>query len=177
MNTFIVAEKVIMDTKNDEDEQITFEITDVFKGLNYLKSSLKNSLTKSVTTIRVYLKKGFQLNIALQHIRSYCRYIEDLTIYYDGNQQLINESWHVEGANHHLTLQTERYLSQLCIDVKPRPMIATNSGFLIAMNPASLLPFKFPKIIGGEINFSPKETDFDMSRTNIMESGKSQSFR
>lgn len=35
MGTFIVAEKVIVDTKNDEDEQITFEITHVFKGFNY----------------------------------------------------------------------------------------------------------------------------------------------
>lgn len=177
MSTFIAAEKVVVSTKNDEDEQIIFEITDVFKEFNYLSHSSETCISKSGTSIRVYLKKGFKLNIAVQHIINYCRHIENLKITYDGNQQPNHESWNVEGAIHHFQLQTERYQSQLCIAVTPRNLIASNSGFLITSDPAPLLPFKFPIIIGGEVNFSPKGIDFDMSRTKIMESEKSISFR
>ncbi|MGB3778398.1 MAG: metallophosphoesterase, partial [Tunicatimonas sp.] len=177
MSTFIVAEKVVVSTKNNEDEQIIFEITDVFKEFNYLNQPSETSTSKSGTSIRVYLKKDFDLNIALQHIIHYCRHIENLKITYDGHQQPINESWNIEGAPYNFPLQTERYQSQLCIDVNPRNLIASNSGFLIESNPGPLLPFKFPFIIGGEVNFFPKGIDFDMSRTKIMESEKSISFQ
>ena len=177
MSTFIVAEKVVVSTKNNNDERIIFEITDVFKEFNYLNQSSDTSTSKSGTSIRVYLKKDFDLNTALQHIRYYCRHIENLKITYDGNQQPINESWNVEEAPYHFKLHTERYQSRLCINVNPRNLIASNSGFLIAFDPMPLLPFKFPMIIGGEVNFSPKGIDFDMSRTKIMESEKSKSFQ
>ncbi len=177
MSTFIVAEKVVVTTKSDDDEQIMFEINDVFKEFNYLKIPPEACAVNSGTTMRVYFKKGFQLNVALQHIRQYCRHIEDLYIYYDGNQQALNQSWNLEGASHNYELHTEMYTTNLCISVKPRTLIASNSGFLIATNPIPLIPYKFPIVIGGEVNFNPKGIDFDMSRTNIMQSEKSKSFR
>lgn len=177
MSTFIVAEKVVVNTKSDEDEQILFEINDVFKEFNYLKVTSENQICSSGTTIRVYFKKDYHLNVALKHIQHYCRHIEDLQIYYDGNQYPLNQNWNVDDANYHYELNTEKYTIKLCISSKPRTIIASNSGFLIATNPTPLIPFKFPMIIGGEVNFFPKGIDFDMSRTNIMQSEKSQSFR
>ncbi len=177
MSTFIVAEKVVVTTKSDEDDQIMFEINDVFKEFNYLKIAPEVSMINSGTIVRVYFKKGFQLNVALNYIRHYCRHIEHLHIYYDGNQHPLKQSWNIEDASHHYELQTEKSLTKLCISVKPRNLVASNSGFLITTNPAPLIPFKFPIIIGGEVNFYPKGIDFDMSRTNIMPSEKSKSFR
>ncbi|AKQ46595.1 hypothetical protein TH63_14700 [Rufibacter radiotolerans] len=177
MSTFIVADKVVVATKNNEDELITFEITDVFKEFNYLTPSPVTGIEKSGTSIRVYLKKNFHLSIALNHIRNYCRHINNLQIYYDGNEQQINQSWNIEGSNHTFQLQTESYQLQLGISVNSKHIIATNSGFLITHNPAPLIPYKFPFIISGEVNFAPKGIDFDMSRTNIMTSEKSESFR
>jgi predicted MPP superfamily phosphohydrolase len=177
ISTFIVAEKVVVNTKSDEDDQILFEINDVFKEFNYLKVTPETGMPNCGTTIRVYFKKGFQVSVALDHIRQYCRHIEDLQIYYDGNQQPLKQSWNVEDANHYYEFKTERYITKLCISVKPRTIIASNSGFLIATNPIPLIPFKFPIIIGGEVNFYPKGIDFDMSRTNIIQSDKSHNFR
>jgi len=177
MSTFIVADKVVVTTKSDDDEQIMFEINDVFKEFNYLKAIPDQSVINSGTTMRVYFKKGFQLNVALDHIRHYCRHIEDLYIYYDGNQQPLNQSWNLEGASHQYEMQTEMYTTKLCISVDPRTLIASNSGFLIATNPIPLIPYKLPIVLGGEVDFYPKGIDFDMSRTNIMPSEKSQSFR
>lgn len=177
ISTFIVAEKVIINTKNDDDKQIMFEINDVFKGFNYIKPSNDDVMMKSGTTIRVYLKKGYDARSALQHVGIYCRHIENLELYVDSKPIPINESWNLEGSNFQIELNSEKHESKFGISVNPRPLIATNSGFLISYNPDAIIPFKFPIIIGGEVNFRPKGIDFDMSRTNIMVSPKSENFR
>jgi predicted phosphodiesterase len=177
MSTFIVAEKVTVNTKNIEDDQIVFEINDVFKVFNYLKPSQENLKITSGTSICVHLKKGYNLQQALEHIKNYCRHIENLEINYDSAAIPLAESWNLENANYTFELVSEKYKATLGISEESRPLIATNSGFLITYNPKPLIPFKFPSIIGGEVNFNPKGIDFDMSRTNIMKSDKSDAFR
>ncbi|NML19416.1 hypothetical protein HHL16_00955 [Pseudoflavitalea sp. G-6-1-2] len=177
ISTFIAAEKVIVSTKSDEDDQVIFEIQDVFKGFNYITPSESNKKNISGTTIRVYLKREFTVQMAFQHAQSYCRHISNLEIYINGARFQSNESWNTDGCVFEYSDVNDKYELRLGISGNARTIIASNSGFLISHLSHTILPFRFPQIICGEVNFKPKAIDFDVSRSNVIASPKSEAFR
>ncbi|MGF1923196.1 MAG: metallophosphoesterase [Bacteroidia bacterium] len=177
MSIFIVADRVVVDTKNDDDEQIVFEISDVFKGFNYIKPSSENSRTTSGTNIRVYMKSGFKPQEALVKATEYLRHIEGLEIKLDDTTLDVPNNWNVESALYTYEQESSTYILKLGIQPNATPIIASNSGFKIGTDLAEIIPYKFPFIIGGEVNFLPKGIDFDMSRTKVMPTKKAQMFR
>lgn len=177
MSTFIVAEKVVVDTKNDDDEQIIFEINDVFKGFNYIKPTTENSRTNSGTRMRIYMKSSYSPRAALDKAIEYLRHIEGLEINLDGVGIDVPNNWNIESAPFKFERESSIHVMKLGIQANPTPIISSNSGFKIGIDLPEILPFKFPFIIGGEVNFLPKGIDFDMSRTKIMPTKKAQAFR
>lgn len=178
ISTFIVAQKVIIFTKNEADEPIEFQINDVFKGFSYEEATPNNLRSiETGTRVRVYLKKGYEARKVLANVRKYCRHIHNLEIYFDSEKLQNQDDWNISQAIIEDKDENERYELKLAIGTITRPLIASNSGFLINQSPLQLIPFKFPFYIGGEVNFKPKAIDFDMSRSNIIESLKAQAFR
>lgn len=177
MSTFIVAERVIVDTKSDDDEQIIFEINDVFKGFNYIKPSIENTRSLSGTCIRIYMKSGYSPRAALDKALEYLRHINGLEIKLDNAVMDVPSNWNVEGAAYKFERESPTFVMKLGIQANPTPIISSNSGFKIGTDLPEIIPFKFPFIIGGEVNFLPKGIDFDMSRTKIMPTKKASMFR
>lgn len=177
MSIFIVADRVVVDTKNDDEDQIVFEINDVFKGFNYIKTSSGNSRTTSGTNIRVYMKSEYRPQEALVKAIEYLRHIEGLEIKLDNTTLDIPNNWNIESALYTFQRESSTYIMKLGIQVNPTSIIASNSGFKIGVDLEEIIPYKFPYIIGGEVNFLPKGIDFDMSRTKIMPTKKAQMFR
>ena len=178
ISTFIVAQKVFISTKSEMDDLIRFEITDVFKGFNYnvTDSYIQDEQKKSGTTVRVYLKRGYNAVDLFFVARSYCRHVENVQFYLNSTLQKYDESWNVENGVYNYHQKNSKYEVKLTIGLGPRQILASNSGFLISTNPQFIVPFKFPYFIGGEVNFAPKAIDFDISRTNIIETDKSRDF-
>jgi len=177
MSTFIVAEKVIVDTKSDDEEQIIFEINDVFKGFNYIKPSIENKRSASGTCIRIYMKSGYNPRAALDKALEYLRHINGLEINLDSAVMDVPNHWNVEYATYKFERETPTFVMKLGIQSNPTSIISSNSGFKIGTDLPEIIPFKFPFIIGGEVNFLPKGIDFDMSRTKIMPTKKARMFR
>lgn len=177
ISTFIAAEKVVISTKSEEDGLIIFEIEDVFKGFQYKQPSSKDSRMSTGTTVRVYLKKGYDTNVAYNTIRKYCRHIENLEINHNSSVIKIDERWNVEDSLYFYREKNTQYELRLGLSTNTSGIIASYSGFLISNYPSPIIPYRFPSNIVGEINFSPKSIDFDVSRTNIITSAKSESVR
>lgn len=177
ISTFIVAEKVIVNTKSEEDDQVMFEILDVFKGFNYLSPALQDKIEISGTSIKVYLKKDFDPQSAFTNVRRYCRHIDNLVYFLNATRVGINESWNTENSLFLYEDSNTKYEVRLGISPVAKAIIASNSGFLISDFAMNIVPHKFPYIIGGEVNFKPKGIDFDVSRSNIIISQKSEAFR
>ena len=179
MSTFIVAQKVVIKTKSETDELIDFEIDDVFRGFNYSTTPTWEKLGQhdTGTLIRVYLKRDFNALNLLNFARQYCRHIKNLEFYLNNSLQVDNDSWNVEGGFFLHEYNNSKYEYKLTIGLNPRHLISTNSGFLINHNSPQIVPYKFPFIIGGEVVFQPRAIDFDLSRTNIIETEKSLEFK
>ncbi|MBN8789784.1 MAG: ATP-binding protein, partial [Terrimonas sp.] len=177
ISTFIVAEKVVINTKSEDDDQIIFEIENVFKGFKYIQPSTKDFRSTTGTTVRVYLKKGYETDSVYNNIWKYCRHVCNLEINKDSSQIKLNDRWGVETASYHYSDRNAFYEYKFGLSLNTATIIASNSGFLISNYPAPILPFRFPAHIVGEINFFPKSIDFDVSRTNIIPSSKSDSIR
>ncbi len=177
ISTFIVAEKVIVNTKHDGEDNVVFEVQDVFEGFNYLTPSSLPLQTNSGTSIRVYFKHGFTADVAYQQIHHYCRHINGLEVTFNSTKVQKNESWNTENTLYTFNNSNIKYDIRLGISANSRPLIASYCGFFITLTPHAILPHRFPPIIGGEINFNPKGIDFDLSRSNIIVSPKSESTR
>jgi len=172
ISTFIAAEKVIIDTKSEENERIIFEIENVFKGFKYIQATSENEKRLTGTTIRVYLKKEFEAHTAYTYIVSYCRHIENFKINYNGSNVKMEERWNMENAIATYIDKNHQFEIRLALGVTGRGIIANYCGFLINAFPLQIIPEMFPSHIGGEINFFPKSIDFDISRTNIIPTAK-----
>ncbi|UYQ92185.1 metallophosphoesterase [Chitinophaga horti] len=177
MSTYIVAEKVIIDTKNDEDEQVRFEVDDVFKGFNYIDPTNGFHRTLRGTMIKVYMKPSYSAREAFDKAMVYLRHIERLQLNLDSKSMSVPSSWNIENAMFVFEHKSVKYVYKVGIGKEQTTFIASNSGFLIGADLLELLPAKFPSIIGGEVNFLPKGIDFDMSRTKIMPTQKAEAFR
>lgn len=179
ISTFIVAQKIYIRTKSEEDDLICFEIKDVFKGFTYNNiPEWENFQPKNTgTSIKVYLKKEFNAIPLLSFAKQYCRHIKDLTFYLNDSLHNHNESWNTEEGDFSFQLKNTKYEFRLVISQNPRSIIATNSGFLINTNAPQIIPYRFPFIIGGEVIFEPRSIDFDLSRTNIIETEKASEFK
>ncbi|MGE4512548.1 MAG: metallophosphoesterase [Chryseobacterium sp.] len=177
ISTFIAAEKVLINTKSEENEQIIFEIENVFKGFKYIQVSSKDQRESTGTTIRVYLKKGFDTRIAYSYIGSYCRHIVNFEINYDGSNTKLEERWNIESSIYSYINKNNQYEARLAIGLANRGIIASYCGFLISTHPYQVIPEMFPIHISGEINFYPKSIDFDISRTNIIPTSKADDCR
>ncbi|MCF2445766.1 metallophosphoesterase [Dyadobacter sp. CY345] len=177
ISTFIVAEKVVINTKSEGDEQVTFEIQDVFKGFNYKSADSENLIASSGTSIRVYLKRDYDVKTSYAHVSRFCRHIENLDVYLDKSKVHNEESWNTENSIYEYTDKNVKYEVRLGIGSSHRFLYACISGFLITQYSHEIVPYKFPYIIGGEVNFKPKGIDFDVSRSNIISSQKSEAFR
>lgn len=175
ISTFIAAEKVIVSTKTKEDGLINFQIEDVFKGFRYFENSQVKFESDSGTSITVYLKKGFDINTASETIRRYCRHIKNLEIRHDDSIVKIEERWNMEDSIFYYTDENDRFNLKLGLNTSTRNIYASYCGFLINTHNYAILPFRFPSHIIGEINFKPKNIDFDISRTKIISTAKSQS--
>ncbi len=174
ISTFIAAEKVVINTKTEEDGSIKFEIEDVFKGFKYFNNSQNELESKSGTSIRVYLKKGFDINTASDTIRRYCRHVNNLEIKHGDSVMKIEERWNMEDSSFFYTVDNNRYSLKLGLNNSTRGLYASYCGFFISPHNSAILPFRFPSHIVGEINFAPKSIDFDISRTKIISTDKSQ---
>lgn len=177
ISTFIVAQKVVVTTKRSDSELIRFEVSDVFRGFEYGGEYHTDFLNESGTSVRVYLKSGFSSNDSFQNIVRYCRHIENIHVFYNGNQIKLNDSWNTDGVKYLYEVSSNNYVVKLGIGTQSRRLIASNSGFLINDYNPSIVPFRFPSIIGGEINFRVKAIDFDVSRSNILSTEKASSVR
>lgn len=179
ISTFIVAQKVYISTKSDSDELVNFEIVDVFKGFNYNVAPFKDGILKSQsgTLIRVYLKKEYDISNVFSQARSYCRHIDNIQFYIDSVLQQFNENWNTDDGIYKYNLKNSKYEIKLVFSNNAKNLISCNSGFLINTHSTQLIPYRFPYMIGGEVNFKPKSIDFDLSRSNIIESSKSQDFK
>lgn len=177
ISTFIAGEKVVINTNSEEDGQISFEIENVFKGFKYIQPSTNDIKESTGTNIRVYLKKGFDTNVAYRNIRNYCRHIENLEIKHNDSIVKIEERWNIEDTTNTYINKTHQFELRLGLGVTGRNITASYCGFLITNYPHQIIPHMFPILIGGEINFSPKSIDFDISRTNIIPTIKAEACR
>jgi len=172
ISTFIVADRIKISTKHETDQQVTFEIKNVFKGFEYLQSDAENRLNTTGTIVRIYLKQGYDPNIAFGQAMHYCRHIANLECYQNGSGVKKHESWNIESCSYIEVETNDRYEFRLGLSPNAINLIASNSGFIITEMPLPIIPYKFPYIIGGEINFKPGGIDFDVSRSNIIPSEK-----
>ncbi|WP_170312520.1 metallophosphoesterase, partial [Botryobacter ruber] len=179
ISTFIVARKVSIKTRSEDNELIHFEIEDVFKGFNFNASPQQEDFLpqNTGTQIRVTLRSEFSNNNLLSIAKTFCRHITNLEIYLDEVQQAINDSWNLDGGLYFDSRNNEKYQFKLTISADSRDIIATNKGFLITRYSPQIIPFKFPHIIGGEVIFEPRAIELDLSRTNIHESEKALEFK
>jgi predicted phosphodiesterase len=177
ISTFIVAQKVAIFTKNEHDDCIQFEINDVFKGFQYNTTPILNQISGTGTIVRVYLKKEYSIDKLWQIAHQNCRHLDNIEFYLNYVQQQVSENWNVEDGIFLYSEKNSKYEVRLAIGEGSRALIASNSGFLITTYPAPIIPTLFPYIIGGEVNFMPKTIDFDISRSNIIETQKSIEFR
>ncbi|WP_025142204.1 metallophosphoesterase [Pedobacter jeongneungensis] len=172
ISTFIVADKIQISTKHEMDEQVTFKIKNVFKGFEYSQSNLENRLQTTGTIVRIYLKQGYIPQVAFSQAMHYCRHIANLECYQNGSRVQKHESWNIESCLYTEVQTNDRYELKLGLSPHAINLIASNSGFIITDLPLPIIPYKFPYIIGGEINFKPGGIDFDVSRSNVMPSEK-----
>ena len=177
ISTFIAAEKVLVDTKSEENGRIIFEIEDVFKGFKYIQAPVEEHVQATGTRIRVYLKKAFDANVAYSYLGNYCRHIENFEINYNGSNIKMEERWNMENAIATYTDKNHQFEIKLALGVANRGITASYCGFLINTYPHQIIPKMFPAHIGGEINFFPKSIDFDISRTNIIPTDKATACR
>lgn len=179
ISTFIVAQKMYIRTKSEDDELINFEIEDVFKGFIYNPNPTLGPLKpgSTGTSVKVYLKSMYSAHEAFNQIRAFCRHVNNIDYYLDGSLSNYLDSWNLEGGLYNHVIKNSKYVCKLTIGSNYRTIIASNSGFLINTNPLQIIPARFPNIIGGEVNFEPRSIDFDLSRTNIMETQKSLDFK
>lgn len=179
ISTFITAQKIIIKTKSENDDLISFSIEDVFKGFNYTSEISQKSpeVDKTGTSIKVYLKNDFSATNAYNQIIHYCRHISNFSFFYNGVTQNTSDSWNLENGIFYYVIKNSKYECKLTVSNNSRPLISSNSGFLISNNSPQILPFLFPYIIGGEVVFEPKAIDLDLSRTNIINSQKSIEFK
>ena len=177
ISTFIVAQKVYISTRSESDELINFEIVDVFRGFNYILAEPLSNRKISGTTIRVYLKKEYNSLLLFGIARNYCRHIDNLEFNVNSTIQRIDQNWNIENGTFPWNQKNNKYEIKLVISNNPRHLLISNSGFLINHYSPFLIPYKFPFIIGGEVNFTPKSIDFDISRSNIIETSKSADFK
>ena len=177
ISTFIVARKLVIQTKTPEDGLISFKIDNVFSGFQYFTPTRESISGSSGTHIRVYLKTEFNPQAALDKVRTYYRNIENLTILFDGSTIQLPFNWTPPNPQGLWEDDTDRYKVKLGIFKEPVYFNASNCGFLITTHPIQITPYMFPRIIGGEINFKPKGIDLDLSRSNIIASEKSNSIR
>ncbi len=179
ISTFIAAQKVTISTKSEEDGLINFEIEDVFKAFNYNVTPTCSSIgsAASGTTIRVYLKSEHRSVSLFEIAKNYCRHINNITFYVNGIKQEFGETWNTENGVYFYKVSGSKWRIEVELSNNFKHIIASNSGFLISYNSPAIIPYKFPFCIGGEVNFAPKSIDFDLSRSNIIESEKSNEFR
>lgn len=179
ISVFMVAEKICISTKSEYEEQINFEITDVFDGFKYLPEEQAHfdQILTSGTTIRVYLKKNHHAITSLHVAKNYCRHIQNLSFYFNGVFQSSVENWNDQNGIFFYENENSKYKIKLVISNNFRSLTSSNCGFLINHNSIQIIPARFPYIIGGEINFRAKCIDFDLSRSNIIESSKSKDCR
>jgi DNA repair exonuclease SbcCD nuclease subunit len=179
ISTFIAAEKIYVATKNESDDLISFQIEDVFRGFTYQNSTadFDHPIGNNGTVVRVYVKRNFNAIQLFEQTKFYCRHIENLKIYLNGIIQNFPESWNLEQGIYFYNNDTDRYKLKLAIGKVFKNVISSNSGFFLNQLSLPIMPFRFPFLIFGEINFLPRTIDFDISRTNIIESEKSASIR
>jgi len=177
ISTFIVAQRVCVTTKRENDEVINFEVTNVFKGFEYSDKIHTELESESGTAIKVYLKKGNDSQSLLSQIITYCRHIENIEVSLDGAKIQLPGSWNIEDCNFFFHEKNDRFEAHIGIGQKSRNLYTSNSGFIINSHGTNTYPFRFPGIIGGEVNFRPKAIDFDVSRNNIIDNEKSFAFR
>ncbi|AUD00887.1 metallophosphoesterase [Spirosoma pollinicola] len=179
ISTFIVAKSIYIRTESEEDGLINFEIENVFEGFTYNPLPTWEAIRpkNTGTSIKVFLKPNFFAAQGLQDVTQYCRHISNLEYYFNGQPQSRYESWNTEGGKYFFNLDDLRYTCRISLGTQSNNFIASNAGFYINTNSTQLLPPYFPSNISGEVNFTPRSIDFDLSRTNIMESAKSIDFR
>lgn len=177
ISTFIAAEKVLINTRSEEDGQIMFEIDSVFEAFKYVQPTTADLKETTGTTVRVYLKKAFHPMVAYNIVKSYCRHIENFEINLDNSINKIEEKWNVENSHIRYETKTSNYELKLAFGNAGNGIIASYCGFLINRNPYQIIPDMFPVHICGEINFVPKSIDFDISRTNIIPTAKAETVR
>ena len=79
----------------------------------------------------------------------------------------------MEDSHFYYKEENNRYELNLGLNRATKGLFASYCGFLISHFPHPIIPFRFPSHIVGEINFTPKNIDFDISRTNIISTEKS----
>lgn len=179
ISTFIVAERVLVQTKSEDDDLITFAIDDVFQGFNYeIELSQERRIQGNKGTyIKVYLKKDFHAAFAHNKVSTYCRHINNFSYFLNGKQQVHTNSWNIENGIYSYEVSKFNYKCKIAIGNDSRALVASNGGFFVNTDSPQIIPFLFPYIIGGEVVFEPKHIDLDLSRTNIIQSEKSNEFR
>ncbi|CAG4997316.1 Chaperone protein HtpG [Dyadobacter sp. CECT 9275] len=177
ISTFIVAQRVCVTTKRLDDILINFEVTNVFKGFDYSSKIHTHLESESGTSIRVYLKQGNYAQNLLSHILTYCRHIDNMEVNLDGAKIELSNTWNTEGCFRVIEDINDRFVAKIGIGLDIRSIYTSNSGFIINAHGTNAFPFRFPGIIGGEVNFKPKAIDFDVSRNNIIDNEKSLAFR
>jgi predicted MPP superfamily phosphohydrolase len=177
ISTFIIAQRVCVTTKRINEEVINFEVTNVFKGFEYSNKIHTELESESGTAIKVYLKKGNESQSLLSQIINYCRHIDNMEVSLDGAKIQLPDSWNTEECDFFFNEKNDRFDARIGIGKKSRKLYTSNSGFIINTHGINAYPFRFPGIIGGEVNFSPKAIDFDVSRNNLIDNEKSADFR
>ncbi len=175
ISTFIIAKRVTISTRSLSEDQIDFEVSDVFKGFNY--SYRGDRIPTSGTRVRVYLKEKYLAGHAFVHAKRFCRHVPNINFFTDEVAQKYAMGWNVENGIAPWEDSNSRFEIKLTISQSPRAFVASNCGFLISNSAPAITPLFFPAIIGGEINFQPRAIDLDMARGSIIESDKALDIR
>ena len=180
ISAYMLARKILISTTREGHEQINFEINGISDPFIYHDfSQVGRAPEEGGTTVRVYLKDSFlpgganPLDVPAA-IQQFCRHVQFIKVFKDGEAVTIKDVWNIEKASIlHVTGVPVGFELHLGISKESYDFYASNAGFLVSRSAGAISPKYMPRNMGGEINFYPGVVDLNMARDAVIENDKS----
>ena len=185
VSTFMVAERITISTKHDDDEAHHFSIKDVRSPFEYTnESQCGRDSTDTGTTVRVHLlsryRQGLQRLDIEREVRHYCRHVPELFVSLDTeNKSSVVSDWNCPSASIiRSSIKGKEFEFRIAWAADGFDSIKlSNGGFYVADLGANVLG-DFPRgFITGEIDIAPGLVDLVMSRDNLVQNHKMEQLR
>lgn len=175
ISVFMVSQRIEISTTSTAGDSVHCTITDVAKPFEFHKESHVGRISSEAgTTIRVYLKHGYDLKAVPVSSAHYYRIFHDFSVYFD-NELMELKSMSDRFARKDYTKFHNRIFDarlKLGFQAADREnVLYCNNGFFIGSDLKPLSISHFPFLLG-YVNFKSKSIDMSIDRHSVLNTDK-----